>query len=159
MEPSPRLDASIHYSGCDFGIVRKSRVPKILTADEEAAKIMEQSIIDLQEDLIRSRQAVAQSIAAVKRQERQYNQRVSESQEWEKRVILALQEGDENLAREELSRKKACSDVATTLKAGLDQQLLQVDTLKQNLVAIEAKTYKAKCTAGKLICGLHGVRE
>jgi phage shock protein A len=159
MEPSSKLGASVHYSGCDRSIIMKSRVPKILTADEEAAKIREQSIIDLQEDLIKSRQAVAQSIAAAKRQERQYNQRVSESHEWEKRSILALQEGDKNLARESLSHKKAYSEAATTLKAGLDQHLLQVDILKQDLVAIESKIYKAKCAVGVLICVEHSFKE
>jgi phage shock protein A len=116
----------------------------MVTAAEDPEKILEQSIIDMQEDLVQLRQAVAQSMAALKRQEQQYNQSATQAQEWEKRALLALQKGDENLAREALSRKKTHADAAATLKGGLDQQSGQVELLKKNLVAIEGKISEAK---------------
>ena len=127
-----------------IGMVVKSNVNAMVTAAEDPEKILEQSIIDMQEDLVQLRQAVAQSMAALKRQEQQYNQSATQSQEWEKRAMLALQKGDENLAREALSRKKTHADAAATLKTGLDQQSGQVDTLKKNLIAIEGKISEAK---------------
>ena len=127
-----------------IGMVVKSNVNAMVTAAEDPEKILEQSIIDMQEDLVQLRQAVAQSMAALKRQEQQYNQGASQAQEWEKRAMLALQKGDENLAREALSRKKTHGDSAATLKAGLDQQSGQVETLKKNLIAIEGKISEAK---------------
>jgi len=93
-----------------IGMVVKSNVNAMVTAAEDPEKILEQSIIDMQEDLVQLRQAVAQSMAALKRQEQQYNQSASQAQEWEKRAMLALQKGDENLAREALSRKKTHGD-------------------------------------------------
>jgi phage shock protein A len=125
-------------------MVVKSNVNAMVTAAEDPEKILEQSIIDMQEDLVQLRQAVAQSMAALKRQEQQYNQSASQAQEWEKRAMLALQKGDENLAREALSRKKTHGDSAATLKTGLDQQSGQVETLKKNLIAIEGKISEAK---------------
>jgi phage shock protein A len=127
-----------------IGMVVKSNVNAMVTAAEDPEKILEQSIIDMQEDLVQLRQAVAQSMAALKRQEQQYNQSASQAQEWEKRAMLALQKGDENLAREALSRKKTHGDSAATLKTGLDQQSGQVETLKKNLIAIEGKISEAK---------------
>ena len=127
-----------------IGMVVKSNVNAIVTAAEDPEKILEQSIIDMQEDLVQLRQAVAQSMAALKRQEQQYNQSATQAQEWEKRAMLALQKGDENLAREALSRKKTHADSAATLKAGLDQQSGQVELLKKNLSAIEGKISEAK---------------
>lgn len=127
-----------------IGMVVKSNVNAMVTAAEDPEKILEQSIIDMQEDLVQLRQAVAQSMAALKRQEQQYNQSASQAQEWEKRAMLALQKGDENLAREALSRKKTHGDAAATLKTGLDQQTSQVDLLKKNLIAIEGKISEAK---------------
>jgi len=127
-----------------IGMVVKSNVNAMVSAAEDPEKILEQSIIDMQEDLVQLRQAVAQSMAALKRQEQQYNQSASQAQEWEKRAMLALQKGDENLAREALSRKKTHGDSAATLKAGLDQQSGQVETLKKNLIAIEGKISEAK---------------
>jgi phage shock protein A len=127
-----------------IGMVVKSNVNAMVTAAEDPEKILEQSIIDMQEDLVQLRQAVAQSMAALKRQEQQYSQSASQAQEWEKRAMLALQKGDENLAREALSRKKTHGDSAATLKAGLDQQSGQVELLKKNLIAIEGKISEAK---------------
>jgi len=40
--------------------------------------------------------------------------------------------GDENLARQALERKKSFAETANTLKANLDQQSGQIDTLKRS---------------------------
>jgi phage shock protein A len=127
-----------------IGMVVKSNVNAMVTSAEDPEKILEQTIIDMQEDLVQLRQAVAQSMAALKRQEQQYNQANTQSQEWERRAMLALQKGDENLAREALSRKKSHADTSGSLKASLDQQTGQVDNLKRNLVALEGKISEAK---------------
>ncbi|MEE3718102.1 PspA/IM30 family protein [Tumidithrix elongata RA019] len=127
-----------------IGMVVKSNVNAMVTSAEDPEKILEQTIIDMQEDLVQLRQAVAQSMAALKRQEQQYNQANTQAQEWERRAMLALQKGDENLAREALSRKKTHADTVAALKGSLDQQTGQVDTLKRNLVALEGKISEAK---------------
>jgi phage shock protein A len=127
-----------------IGMVVKSNVNAIVTAAEDPEKILEQTINDMEEDLARLRQAVTQSIAALNLQEKQYKESATQAQEWEKRAILAIQKGEENLAREALSRKKTHADLAATLKAGLDQQSVQVELLKKNLIAIESKVSEAK---------------
>jgi phage shock protein A len=127
-----------------IGMVVRSNVNAMVTAAEDPEKILEQSIIDMQENMVQLRQAVAQAMAAFKRQEQQYNAAVAQAQEWERRAMLALQKGDENLAREALSRKKTHSDAAASMKPSLDQQAAQVETLKRNLVALESKISEAK---------------
>jgi phage shock protein A len=127
-----------------IGMVVKSNVNAMVTSAEDPEKILEQTIIDMQEDMVQLRQAVAQSMAALKRQEQQYNQASTQAQEWERRAMLALQKGDENLAREALSRKKTHADTSASLKASLDQQTGQVDNLKRNLIALEGKISEAK---------------
>jgi phage shock protein A len=125
-----------------IGMMSTSKPYERVTEDPE--KILEQSINDMQEDLVRFRQAVAESIAALKLQEEQYNESATQAQESEKRAILAIQKGEENLARELLSRKKTHADLAATLKAGLDQQSVQVETLKKNLIAYESTVSEAE---------------
>nr|WP_320056801.1 PspA/IM30 family protein [Pseudanabaena sp. PCC 7367] len=127
-----------------IGMVLKSNINAMVSSAEDPEKILEQSIIDMQEDMVQLRQAVAQSMAALKRQEQQLNQAQTQSNEWERRAMLALQKGDENLAREALNRKKGYADTAGSLKASVDQQAGQVDTLKKNLVALEGKISEAK---------------
>lgn len=124
--------------------VVRANLNDVVSKAEDPEKILEQSIIDMQEDLVQLRQAVAQTIATQKRTEQQYNKAQTEANSWQQRAQLALQKGDENLARQALERKKTNSETAGALKAQLDGQSGQVETLKRNLIALESKISEAK---------------
>ncbi len=116
----------------------------LVSKAEDPEKMLEQSILEMQEDLVQLRQSVAQSIASQKRVEQQYNQAQNDANKWQRNAQLALQKGDEDLARQALQRKKTASETAAALKATVDQQFNQVDTLKRTLIAIESKISEAK---------------
>ena len=124
--------------------VIRANLNAAVSSAEDPEKILEQTIIDMQEDLVQMRQAVASAIASQKRIQQQYNQAQTESNNWHQRAQLALKKGNEDLAREALSRKKSQTEVATTLKTQLDSQAAQVDLLKRNLIALESKIAEAK---------------
>ncbi len=124
--------------------VVRANVNDMVSKAEDPEKILEQSILDMQEDLVQLRQAVASAIASQKRSQQQHNQAQTEANNWQNRAQLALQKGDENLAREALMRKKTFAETAASLKAQLDQQSTQVDSLKRNLIALESKISEAK---------------
>jgi phage shock protein A len=124
--------------------VVRSNVNDMVSKAEDPEKILEQAVMDMQEDLVQLRQAVATAIASQKRTQQQYNQAQSEANNWQQRAQLALQKGDENLAREALQRKKTNTETANALKGQLDQQSTQVDTLKRSLIALEGKISEAK---------------
>ena len=111
---------------------------------EDPEKMLEQAILEMQEDLVQLRQGVAQAIAAQKRTEKQYNDAQNEINKWQRNAQLALQKGDENLARQALERKKTYTETGTALKTSLDQQNVQVETLKRNLIQLESKISEAK---------------
>ncbi|MCX7594633.1 MAG: PspA/IM30 family protein [Fischerella sp.] len=111
---------------------------------EDPEKMLEQAILEMQEDLVQLRQGVAQAIAAQKRTEKQYNDAQNEINKWQRNAQLALQKGDENLARQALERKKTFTESSTALKASLDQQTAQVENLKRNLIQLESKISEAK---------------
>lgn len=124
--------------------VVRANLNDLVSKAEDPEKILEQTILDMQEDLVQMRQAVASAIASQKRTQQQYSQAQTESNNWQQRAQLALQKGDETLAREALVRKKTHSETATSLKTQLDQQTTMVDTLKRNLIALEGKISEAK---------------
>ncbi|AFZ06958.1 PspA/IM30 family protein [Microcoleus sp. Pol14C2] len=124
--------------------VVKANLNDLVNKAEDPEKILEQSVTDMQEDLVQLRQAVASAIATQKRTQTQYNQAESQSNQWQQRAQLALQKGDETLAREALVRKKSHAETAATLKASLDQQSAQVESLKRNLIGLESKISEAK---------------
>ncbi|AVZ30991.1 PspA/IM30 family protein [Nodularia spumigena] len=124
--------------------VVSSNLNDLVNKAEDPEKILEQAILEMQEDLVQLRQGVAQTIAAQKRTEKQYNDAQNEINKWQRNAQLALQKGDENLARQALERKKSFSDTAGALKTSLDQQTTQTETLKRNLIQLESKISEAK---------------
>ncbi|WP_293146802.1 MULTISPECIES: PspA/IM30 family protein [unclassified Microcoleus] len=124
--------------------VIRANINSLVGAAEDPEKILEQAVMDMQEDLIQLRQAVAGAIAAQKRTERQCSQAESTATEWYQRAQLALQKGEENLAREALTRKKSYQETATAMKASLGQQNAVVTQLKENMRSLESKISEAK---------------
>ncbi len=124
--------------------VVRSNLNDIVSNAEDPEKILEQSVLEMQEDLVQLRQGVAQAIAAQKRSEQQYNQAQNEANKWQRNAQLALQKGDESLARQALERKKSFSENANTIKTTLDSQVGQIDTLKRSLIGLESKISEAK---------------
>ncbi|PLZ85070.1 hypothetical protein CEN45_03445 [Fischerella thermalis CCMEE 5198] len=116
----------------------------LVSKAEDPEKMLEQAILEMQEDLVQLRQGVAQAIAAQKRTEKQYNDAQNEINKWQRNAQLALQKGDENLARQALERKKTFTESGNALKASLEQQTTQVESLKRNLIQLESKISEAK---------------
>lgn len=124
--------------------VVSANINDLVNKAEDPEKMLEQAILEMQEDLVQLRQGVAQAIAAQKRTEKQYNDAQNEINKWQRNAQLALQKGDENLARQALERKKTYNDTSVALKTSLDQQSTQVETLKRNLIQLESKLSEAK---------------
>lgn len=124
--------------------VIRANLNSLVGQAEDPEKILEQTVIDMQEDLIKLRQSVAQAIATQKRTERQCSQSGSTADEWYQRAQLALQKGDETLAREALTRRKTYQETADALKSQLEQQSVVVSKLRENMMTLERKLSEAK---------------
>ncbi|NBD15003.1 MAG: PspA/IM30 family protein [Cyanobacteria bacterium] len=124
--------------------VVRANVNDLVSKAEDPEKMLEQALVDMNEDLVQLRQAVAKAIAAERRSRKQYEEQQSEANKWQQRAQLALSKGQEDLARQALQRKKSAADAAAALKPQVDQQKSQVDTLKKSLIALESKISEAK---------------
>ncbi len=127
-----------------FSRLIRANLNDLVSKAEDPAKILDQSVSDMQADLVKLRQAVAIAIASQKRLLSQADQASDQAETWFKRAELALKKGEEDLAREALSRRKSFNESATSLKSQLKAQEGQVDLLKRSLVALEGKIAEAK---------------
>jgi phage shock protein A len=127
-----------------IGRLMRANVNDMVSKAEDPEKILEQAVIEMQEELLQLRQAVASAIATQKRSEQQYNKATNDEQSWYQKAELALKKGDENLAREALTRKKSYGEAAGTLKVQLDSQVGQIELLKRSLIQLESKISEAK---------------
>ena len=62
-----------------IGRVVKANINDLVNKAEDPEKILEQAIVDMQEDLVQLRQAVATAIATQKRSQKQYEQAQTEA--------------------------------------------------------------------------------
>ena len=124
--------------------VIRSNISSLVGKAEDPEKVLEQAVADMQQDLIKMRQAVAQAIASQKRTERQATQAQSTADEWRRRAQLALNKGDEDLAREALTRRQSYQETAQTLQNQLEQQNGVIDKMKKDMRTLENKISDAK---------------
>lgn len=127
-----------------FARVVKSYANAIISSFEDPEKILEQTVLEMNNDLIKMRQATAQVLASQKQLENKYKAAQQASEDWYRRAQLALGKGDEDLAREALKRRKSFADNASALKSQLDQQKGVVDNLVSNTRLLESKIQEAK---------------
>ncbi len=124
--------------------VFRANLNALTSQAEDPEKILEQTVADMQEDLVKLRQAVASAIATQKRTERQAHQAQSTAEEWYRRAQLALQQGNEALAREALTKRKSYQDTATAIKTAMKQHNTVVVRLKKDMQTLESKISEAK---------------
>ncbi|KAB2008991.1 hypothetical protein ES319_D10G137500v1 [Gossypium barbadense] len=127
-----------------FARVVKSYANALLSSFEDPEKILDQAVLEMNDDLVKMRQATAQVLASQKRLENKYKAAQQASEDWYRKAQLALQKGEEDLAREALKRRKSFADNANSLKAQLDQQQTVVDNLVSNTRLLESKIQEAK---------------
>ena len=116
-----------------------------LTAQaEDPEKILEQAVSDMQGDLVQMRQGVAAAIASQKRTERQADQAQSLADQWYQRAQMALQQGNDSMAREALTKRRSYQETATALKSQIEQQNSIVGRLKKDMQMLESKISEAR---------------
>jgi phage shock protein A len=127
-----------------FFRVVKSNVNSVISSLEDPEKVLEQAVGDMQNDLIKIRQSYAEVSATQKRMERQKEQADAQAQEWYRRAQLALQKGDEELAREALSRRQTQVDTADAIGKQLGIQTAALEKLYSSMTQLETKITEAK---------------
>lgn len=111
---------------------------------EDPERILEQVVNDMQQELISMRQAVAHAIATQKRIERQAAQNQALGEDWYNRAQFALQKGEEDMAKEALTRRKSYVDTAQGLLDQIKQQRGIIERLKADMRNLEQKLSEAK---------------
>tara|TARA_Y100001968_G_scaffold230233_1_gene213054 strand:- start:442 stop:1218 length:777 start_codon:yes stop_codon:yes gene_type:complete len=122
----------------------RANLNAFVNESEDPIKILDQSVSDMQEDLVKLRQAVAMAIASQKRLEKQANQAKDQIQNWFSRAELAIKKGEDDLAREALSRKKTFQETFDSLSAQFQTQNGQIEKLKKSLLLLERKIAEAR---------------
>src|SRR3990167_3140436 len=88
-----------------FWTMIKSQLNHLIGQAEDPEKMLNQTLMDMQEQLISAKRQVAVAIADEKRLIQQYEQEKQNSSEWEQRAMLAVQQSNDSLATQALERQ------------------------------------------------------
>ncbi|MBW2527088.1 MAG: PspA/IM30 family protein [Deltaproteobacteria bacterium] len=122
----------------------KSNLNDLISSAEDPEKMLNQVVIDMGNQLIEAKKQVAVAIADEKRLAKQAEQEAAKAAEWQRRAMMAIRAGDDNLAKEALARKKEHENLATTFKDQWAKQKKSVDQLKMALRMLNNKIEEAK---------------
>jgi phage shock protein A len=134
-----------------LGTVFKSNINDLISKMEDPEKMLNQMIIDMKEQLVDAKKQVAVVIADEKRLKMQFEEQNAKAQEWEKKAMMAVRAGDDNLAREALARKTEHENRSAEFKKLWEEQKGQADTIRDALRLMTRKIEEAERKKNLLI--------
>src|SRR5215216_1446476 len=129
----------------------RANVNDMIDRAEDPEKVVRQLIMDMNNQLLQVKTQVAASIADEKMLFQRYRDNQAKADDWQQRAELAVERGQDDLAREALARRNTFGQTAEGFKTQYDQQSAQVEQLKDALHQLEAKIQDASAKQELLI--------
>jgi phage shock protein A len=123
--------------------VLKSNINALISKAEDPEKMLNQLIMDMNENLLEAKKQVAMAIADEKKLERQSLENKGQAEEWERKAMLAVKAGKDDLAKEALVRKQEYEGYAASFQKEFESQHSSVEQLKDALRQLQSKIEEA----------------
>lgn len=120
-----------------------SNINDMISKAENPEKMLNQLILDMNQQMVESKKAVAMAIADEKRLEREMLEQKRQAEDWEKKAMLAVKAGRDDLAKEALLRKTEAENYYMQLKPQWEAQRASVEKLKESLRELQNKIDEA----------------
>src|SRR5436190_349874 len=122
----------------------RSNINDLISRAENPEKMLNQLIVDMRTQLAKAKQQVAAAIADEKRLAAQVDQEKKAAEDWEKRAVLAVQEGRDDLAKQALLRHNEHAQAALQLHDTWIKHREETDKLKVSLRQLNDRIEEAK---------------
>ena len=129
----------------------KANVNDLITRAEDPEKMILQMILEMEEAVNKATASVGTAVANEKRLERQYLEKQDQIEAWQKKAEMAVEAGEDDLARRALERKAANQEATYYLEVALEESRKTSSQLKQQLTQLKAKLDEARTRQGTLI--------
>ena len=111
----------------------RANVNAAISEFEQPEKMLNQIILDMRSQLVKAKQQVAAAIADEKRLEDQTRQELKEAEDWERRAMLAVQQKQDDLAKQALIRRSEHISRGDQLNLTWQAHKVETDRLKESL--------------------------
>jgi len=122
----------------------RSNINDLISRAENPEKMLNQLVLDMRSQLAKAKQQVAAAIADEKRLQAQAEQEKKLAEDWEKRAMLAVQEGRDDLAKQALLRHAEHMQAAQQLEETWRKHAAETESLKNSLRTLNDKIEEAK---------------
>ena len=122
----------------------RSNINDLISRAENPEKMLNQLIIDMKGQLAKAKQQVAAAIADEKKLQADAEQLKKQAEDWERRAMLAVQEGRDDLAKQALVRYNESLQGAQTLHETWLKHKAETENLKNSLRQLNDKIEEAK---------------
>src|ERR1041384_5348346 len=128
-----------------FSTMLKSNLNDLISRAENPEKMLNQLILDMKSSLAKAKQETAAAIADEKKLQADAEGLKKQAEDWERRAMLAVQEGRDDLATQALLRyNEALQRIQETMSGMNDKSAFEsFDRMAEKIEAIERKALAA----------------
>src|SRR5262245_31647471 len=127
-----------------FSTMLKSNINDLISRAENPEKMLNQLIMDMKSQLARAKQEAAAAIADEKKLQADAEALRKQAEDWERRAMLAVQEGRDDLAKQALLRYNEALQGAQALHEAWLKHKADTEALKLSLRQLNEKIEEAK---------------
>lgn len=139
-----------------IGTLIRSNINDLLDRAEDPEKMIKQVILDMEASVKDGKIALAAAITEEKKLKALYEDNLKKHEEWMAKASLAVEKGDDDLAREAIRRAKTHENNADQMKGQYEAQRAAVSQLRSDLDSLESKLTEAKAKKEVLIARHRG---
>ncbi|HXA49995.1 MAG TPA: PspA/IM30 family protein [Candidatus Acidoferrum sp.] len=110
-----------------------------------------QTVADMKTELNKVVRASAMAMSNYNTLQAEYEKYVRQSEEWKQRAGMALDAGNEELAKKALAKKAECDQQVNSMKLSVEQAQATSEKLKQQVGELKHKIDDGERTAGTLV--------
>jgi phage shock protein A len=129
----------------------RANLNDLIDKAEDPSKMIKQVILDMENQLLQVKTQVAISIADEHMLENKRKEHIEKAAEWLRKAELAVDKGQDDLARAALERQKSVERTAASFDEQIADQRAQVATLKSALGKLEQKLAEAHAKSDLLL--------
>jgi phage shock protein A len=122
----------------------RANINDLVDRAEDPEKLIKQVILDMENQYLQVKTQVAVSIADEHMLEKKLRENEDTARDWMRKAEIAVDKTQDDLARAALDRFHTSQRLAQSYRDQVDDQKLQVETLKGALVKLEQKLDEAK---------------
>lgn len=122
----------------------RSNINDMISRAENPEKMLNQLILDMKTQLAKAKQEAASAIADEKKMQAEAEALKKQAEDWEKRAMLAVQEGRDDLATQALMRYNEALQGAQSLHETWLKHKAETENLKASLRQLNDKIEEAK---------------